>query len=80
MNLVEHSILQQHYKLRKLVKIWRALARERAEALAWVVEFHNHAERQRTASCHGSDIDLSAELAELQTAFADIDACDNQKD
>lgn len=29
MNPVEKSILREHYKLRKLAKIWRAIARRR---------------------------------------------------
>ena len=35
---------------RKLHLIWRAIARRRAEALDWVVSFHNSVERQRQLS------------------------------
>lgn len=34
-------------KQRRLAKIWRAIARRHAEALGWVVDFHNAVERQR---------------------------------
>jgi len=32
---------------RKLHMIWRAIARRRAEALDWAIDFHNAVERQR---------------------------------
>ena len=34
-------------KQRRLAKIWRAIARRRAEELNWAISFHNAVERQR---------------------------------
>lgn len=43
MNAVERAILREHYKLRKLAKIWRAIARRHLScALRQIVlEYHN---------------------------------------
>ena len=57
MNAVEHAILREHYKLRKLVKIWRAIARRHAETLDWVVTCHNARERALFADIDNDETD-----------------------